>query len=222
MIVPQRARVAAIGLAAGAGFVLCFLSAAGRLPPAAALALALGVPVAAALALAWRTRWRGLAVGLAAAALVAAAVFHAPLARHVGALWLAQHLAVHLLLAGVFLASLRPAAEPVATRIARAVLPAVSPAVAAYSRRVTAAWAIYFVAVALASALIYALAPAARWSAFAALTSGPLVALLFALEFAVRRRVLPARDCASIADTVRGFRALLRPGGAVAAPRSHG
>jgi hypothetical protein len=37
---------------------------------------------------------------------------------------------------------------------------------------------------------------------------------MFALEFALRRRVLPASHCASIAQTVAGFRRLMRAGAA--------
>jgi uncharacterized membrane protein len=142
------------------------------------------------------------------------------MSTNVPALWLLQHLAIHVVLAVYFGASLLPDREPVATRIARAVLPAVSPVVSAYSRRVTQLWAAYFAFVAAASVVIF-LKARPDWAMFAALTAGPVVALLFALEFAVRRMVLPADDCASIADTVRGFRALFRAADEPAA-KSHG
>jgi hypothetical protein len=41
---------------------------------------------------------------------------------------------------------------------------------------------------------------------------------MFVLEFAVRRRLLPASHCASIAQTVAGFRALMRDPAARALP----
>jgi uncharacterized membrane protein len=194
-----------------AGIALVFLGASGRLPASASAVLALGAPLAALMAISWRTRWRGAAVA-AAGLVVLLALWHAnELASRAPTLWLAQHMAVYLLLAAYFGTSLLPAREPVATRIARAVLPAVSPAVSRYSRRVTQLWAGYFMAVAIASAIIHFTARD-DWAIFAIVTSGPMVALLFALEFAVRRMVLPARDCASIAETVRGFRALWRTG----------
>jgi hypothetical protein len=45
---------------------------------------------------------------------------------------------------------------------------------------------------------------------FATLVSGPLVALMFGAEFALRRYLVPASHRASIAQTVAGFRALTR------------
>jgi uncharacterized membrane protein len=204
---------------AAAGIALAYLSASQRLSAALSLALVLGAPLVAAVAAAWRTRWRSGVIAAALLALLAAFWKRDALAAQVPALWLSQHLAVHLLLATYFGASLLPHRVPVATRIARAVLPSLSPAVRTYSRRVTQCWAAYFVLVAASSLAIYLYARPA-WAAFAMVTSGPLVALLFALEFAVRRIVLPARDCASMADTVRGFRALFRADAGAA--RSHG
>jgi hypothetical protein len=48
---------------------------------------------------------------------------------------------------------------------------------------------------------------------------------MFVLEFAMRRRVLPASHCASIAQTVAGFRRLVRAPAApstLPARQSHG
>lgn len=212
MTAGPRTRTALWSLLALAGLALAFLSASGRLPPVVSATLAVGAPLGLLVAMTWRTRWRTAAVAAAVGGVLWVIWNAGTLAAHVPALWLLQHLSIHLLLAAYFGASLLPHREPVATRIARAVLPAISPEVRAYSRRVTQLWTAYFIAVAGASAVVY-LKARADWAAFATVTSGPLVALLFALEFAVRRMLLPARDCASIAETVRGFRALLRTGG---------
>ncbi len=87
---------------------------------------------------------------------------------------------------------------------------ALSMAVVRYSRGVTAAWTIYFVAMTLLSVMLYVDNSAAVWAAFVTLVSGPLVALMFVSEFALRRHELAANHCASIAQTVTGFRALMR------------
>ena len=63
----------------------------------------------------------------------------------------------------------------------------------------------------LSLALFFGAGPAV-WSTFATLVSGPLVALMFVLEFAVRRFMVPASHRATIAQTVAGFRALMRTG----------
>ena len=114
------------------------------------------------------------------------------------------------MLALVFGRTLLPGEVPLTTRIARAVLPSMPQAVVRYSRGVTLAWTIYFVAMAVVSVALYFGSSTAVWSTFATAVSGPLVALMFVLEFAVRRCVLPASHCGTIAQTVAGFRALMR------------
>lgn len=69
---------------------------------------------------------------------------------------------------------------------------------------------IYFVAMTLLSVVLYVAGSAAVWATLVTLVSGPLVALILVSEFALRGRVLPASHCASIAQTVTGFRSLMR------------
>jgi uncharacterized membrane protein len=74
-----------------------------------------------------------------------------------------------------------------------------------YTRRVTLAWAIFFSAITAAIALLYLIASRAIWSAFVNFIVLPLVAAMFAGEYAVRRRVLPATFRSGILATVRIF-----------------
>jgi hypothetical protein len=58
------------------------------------------------------------------------------------------------------------------------------PRLAHYSRQVTVAWTVFFVAMMCMSILLYLLAPISVWSAFANLATLPLVALMFIVEYA--------------------------------------
>lgn len=200
---------------AAGGLALVHLSSTGRLPPSVSVLVALAPLILLAFAFTWHSRWRG-PVALAVIALVGAAVhFRADLAQHVPALWLLQHVAGHGALAIMFARTLLPGEVPLATRVARAVLPSMPTAVVRYTRGVTVAWTLYFVAMAVLSLALYLSAGPAAWSTFATLVSGPLVGLMFVLEFALRRFMVPASHRATIAQTVAGFRTLMRT-------RSHG
>jgi uncharacterized membrane protein len=76
---------------------------------------------------------------------------------------------------------------------------------ARYTRQVTIAWTAFFVATAALSILLFVAAPIAVWSAFANVLSLPLVALMFAAEYAVRLRRLPDIKHVTILDTVRMY-----------------
>jgi uncharacterized membrane protein len=59
---------------------------------------------------------------------------------------------------------------------------------------------------ALASTLLFFLAPLVTWSVFANFLTLPLVALMFIGEYWIRRRVLPEMRHMHILDAVRAFR----------------
>jgi uncharacterized membrane protein len=59
-----------------------------------------------------------------------------------------------------------------------------------YTRGVTAAWCVFFLAMAGISAALAALAPLAAWSLFANVAAAPLVGTMFVAEYAYRRRRL--------------------------------
>jgi len=212
-------------VAGAAGCLLVvYLSSTGRLPPVVAVGVALAPLLAAALALSWRSRLRGPVAIAVTAAVAAALLYPAFLSRHVAALWLLQHVGGHGLLAVVFGRTLRAGEEPLVTRVARAVLPSMPLEVVRYSRGVTLAWTIYFIAMCVISLLLFFVAGPIAWTTFATFVSGPLVALMFVLEFAVRRRVVPASHRGTIAQSVAGFCALMRARDAPSldAPAPHG
>jgi uncharacterized membrane protein len=101
-------------------------------------------------------------------------------------------IATWLALLALFARTLLPGREPLVARLARichdAPLP---PDMARYARNVTIAWCLFFALVAGALALGAALLPLEAWSLAANLGAAPLVALMFAAEYAVRLRRFP-------------------------------
>jgi uncharacterized membrane protein len=81
-----------------------------------------------------------------------------------------------------------------------------------YTRTVTLAWTIFFLAIALVSVLLYALQPLRVWSFFSNFLTLPLAAVMFAIEYEVRRWRLPFMQRASLADTARAYFATTRRG----------
>jgi uncharacterized membrane protein len=184
---------------------------------------ALGAAVAVApLLLAWLLLARRTSrprLSLLLASLLAGAVLTAywpQIERNFPLMYLLQQLGVYLILAFGFGRSLMSGQVPLCTQWASIVHGTLSEPVRRYTRGVTLAWTLFFVAVALASTLLYLAAPLPVWSLFSNFLTLPATALMFALEYVLRRRRLPWMRHATLADTVRAYVATSRDG---AAPR---
>jgi uncharacterized membrane protein len=198
------ARIAAVG---GMGLVYAVLAhrsnTVGSGSGGALLALA---PIAlAALVLGWRSRHRLPAMTLAVAACIAAVLALPLLQRHASMIYWIEHAATQSLLCVVFARSLAPGRESMCTMFARMVHGTLAPAMERYTRQVTCAWSIFFGAMALASTALFFGAPVGIWSAFANFFTAPAIALMFIVEYAVRRRVLPEVEHAGIVAGVQAF-----------------
>jgi len=90
-----------------------------------------------------------------------------------------------------FARTLLPGREPLVTAIARFMHGTIPPEVERYTRRVTVAWCGFFAGMAAASIALAAFAPVPVWSLFSNVLSYPLVGLMFAGEYAIRRRRFP-------------------------------
>jgi uncharacterized membrane protein len=167
--------------------------------------IVVGPMLAAAALLAWQRRQRLLALlaALAAAALVVQAWRGDGLP--VGSIFVAQHAAIHVLLAFVFGLTLQDGREPLVTALARRVHGSVTPAMAAYSRKVTLAWTVYFLAMAALSLALYALAPFDVWATFANLVTPLAMLLMFIGEYLLRYRLHPEFERATLAQAVRAY-----------------
>jgi uncharacterized membrane protein len=167
-------------------------------------ALALGPLTGVALLLAWRGPPR------------VAVLLTAGLGGLVYGLWplltqnyplfcLVQESGVYCLLGVTFSRSLLPNQVALCTRLADKVHGPLSPHEVRYTRRVTAAWAVFFFSIAAVSILLYLLAPLRIWSLYINFCVLPLVGAMFVAEYLVRRRVLPQNRRAGLLATVRVY-----------------
>lgn len=74
-----------------------------------------------------------------------------------------------------------------------------------YAHKVTLAWVAFFAIMMITSTLLFFMAPLATWSIFVNFLTLPLVALMFLVEFMVRRRVLADLPTGHILDAVRVY-----------------
>src|ERR1700722_19094892 len=94
---------------------------------------------------------------------------------------------------------------PLCTRWASMVHGTLAEPVQRYTRAVTLAWTLFFVGISVTSVLLYTLAPLRIWSIFSNFLTLPLAALMFAIEYEVRRHRLPWMRHATLADTARAY-----------------
>ena len=120
-------------------------------------------------------------------------------------LYVAQHVSIHLLLAFAFGRTLQAGREPLITALARRVHGGLTPPMVDYSRKVTIAWTLYFIAIAALSLVLYAAAPFDVWAAFANLGTPVTMAIMFVGEYVLRYRLHPEFERATLADAVRAF-----------------
>jgi uncharacterized membrane protein len=183
--------------------LLCHhLNSAGDAPGFGA-AVALGPLLAAAGVLAWRNL-HPLKVALIALLAGGALTLSWPyLKSHFAAVFLLQECGFFGLLALGFVRSLRTGSIAFCTRFADSVHGPLSPAEVRYTRGATAAWALFFAAMVVIDAAVFFTLPLRVWSFFVNFCTLPLVLLVFAAEYAVRRRVLPQSRGAGLVATVR-------------------
>lgn len=121
-----------------------------------------------------------------------------------------QNVGINTVLAVFFGRTLRAGRRPLVTTLAAAVHEEMSPQLLRYTRQVTVAWTLFFVACVVLSVLLFFAAPIEVWSWFANILALPLIGLMFLVEYEVRKRVLPKRDLLGLLATVRAVRANFR------------
>lgn len=126
----------------------------------------------------WRRRHAPtLLLCAALAALLALVVAHGGV-QDMHRMYVLQHAGIHVALAATFAATLRGDNTPLITALAARVHRELTPAMREYTRRLTLAWALYFVAMVNLSFALYVLAPWSVWSLFGNLVT-PLAAVAF-------------------------------------------
>jgi uncharacterized membrane protein len=159
-----------------------------------------------ALVMAWRSPQRVLLLALFFTACIALYAASDWLVTHYNWVFLLQHAGMYGLLCAAFGRTLQGGKTPMISQFAGIVHGALSPALIRYTRSATWAWTVYFGGIATLSLLLFWLAPVAVWSAFANLLGIPLLALMFAGEYAVRCYILPAADRAGPLEAIRAYR----------------
>ncbi len=127
------------------------------------------------------------------------------LERHFTDLFFLEHAGLNVALAAIFGRTLRSGEEPLVTRFARIVHGELPPGVASYTRGVTIAWTLFFVAMVAASCALYFAGLHAAWSFLASILNPVLVAAMFVVEYALRHRMLPHLEPVGILGGVRAF-----------------
>ena len=131
--------------------------------------------------------------------------FWSTLERNFSWVYFIQHAGTNLMLAAVFGATLARGRQALCSRFAEAVHGSLAPEVVRYTRQLTLAWTLFFIAISGVSALLFAFAPIETWSIFANFLTFPLVLLMFGVEFLVRLRKLPNMEKHSILDGMLAF-----------------
>ncbi len=165
---------------------------------------------------AWRGghRWVGGCAGLVLALLVGLALLEVKVPSHV--LYLAQHAGINFFLALFFGSTLRAGHTPLITTLAKRVHGgSLDPGHAAYTRKLTRAWVIFFSAIVLTSVLLFFGASFDTWAVFANLVTPVATGLMFGGEFLIRYRLHPEFKRSTAADAIRAYMHNAKP----AAPR---
>jgi uncharacterized membrane protein len=167
--------------------------------------LALAPMLTLGLVLLWR--WSGALMALLAAAAAAYLLraFWPVFAQNFSIVYLLQQAGFYSIMAFTFGRSLRKGSIPLCTQIADKVHGPLSALELRYTRQVTVAWVIFFLGNVAANILLFEFAPLSVWSVFVNFCSLPLILLMFAAEYAVRRRVLPQVQSSGLIATLRVY-----------------
>ena len=167
--------------------------------------LALGPMLTVGLVLLWR--WSGAIIGLLGAAATAFLLRTCwpLLAQNFSVVYLLQQAGFYSIMAFTFGRSLRAGSIPLCTQLADKVHGPLTALELRYTRQVTVAWTVFFLLDVAANFLLFEFAPLRVWSLFVNFCSLPLILLMFAAEYAVRRRVLPQIQGSGLIATLRVY-----------------
>ena len=167
--------------------------------------LAVGPVLTVGLLLLWR--WTHPGVALLAAMAVAALLrqYWPVLERSFAWVYLIQEGGFYSLMAASFGQSLLGDRVALCTQLADKIHGPLTPQELIYTRRVTAAWALFFILIVVVTVGLFLFAPLRIWSLFANFCVLPLIGLMFVAEYAVRKRALPQVRRRGILAAVRVY-----------------
>ncbi|MDP9091243.1 MAG: hypothetical protein M3O26_21220 [Pseudomonadota bacterium] len=157
------------------------------------------------LVLIWR--WSGALVALLVAAGLAWLLheFWSLVTQNFSLVYLIQECGFYAIMAWSFARSLFKGRVPLCTQLADKVHGPLSALELSYTRKVTVAWAIFFLTNLALMFLLFEFAPSQIWSLYVNFLMLPMILLMFAIEYTVRRRVLPQVKRSSLIDTLRVY-----------------
>ena len=132
-------------------------------PPSLGVAVALAPTVAFLLWLSWRSLPRPAMLGLSLSMGGLLWAAWPSLEQNFNWLYYLQHAGTNALLAMAFGATLAPGRQPLISRLAESLRGDLPAAVARYTRQVTLAWTVFFIAIALISSALFFFASIATW-----------------------------------------------------------
>lgn len=165
------------------------------------------------LMLTWRSsrRWAMVLVCAGTGALLWG--FWGALEHNFSWVYFLQHAGTNVMLAAVFGLTLARGQKALCTRFAETVhRVSLPPEAVRYTRQITLAWTLFFLAMSLTSGILFFFFSIQVWSVFANFLTLPLVLLMFAVEYGVRLRKLPHLEKHGILEGMRAF--WNRPGAA--------
>lgn len=171
------------------------------------LALVLAPAAILALSFAAGSRYRFALMPLAAGAACALWIARGSLARHYEWGLFLEHVLFNGALGYLFGRTLGRGRQPLCSQFAAMVRGSpLAPEIAAYTRRITVAWVVFFAAIVAVSTLLFVTASIEVWSTFANYLTLPLAALMFVAEHALRRFALPGVEPSGLLESVRAYR----------------
>ena len=173
--------------------------------PSLGVAISLTPSLAILLWLTWRSTMRPAMLLLCVAVGALLWGFWGGLERNFSWVYFLQHVGTNVMLAAVFGGTLARGQQALCTRFAEMVHGSLSPEEVRYSRQVTLAWTLFFLAISLVSGALFFFVSIEVWSVFANFLTLPLVMLMFVVEYGIRLRKLPHQKKHSIMDGVLAY-----------------
>lgn len=167
--------------------------------------LALGPVLIVGVLLVWRWTHALVALLFGAAMVVLLRHYWPVLERNFSVVYLLQEGGFYSLMALSFGQSLLRGRVALCTQLADKVHGPLTFQELIYTRRVTAAWALFFALITAVTLVLFVFAPLRTWSLFANFCVVPLIGLMFVAEYVVRRRVLPQVQRQGILAAVRVY-----------------
>ncbi len=164
------------------------------------------IPIMAGLLLiSWRTRYKAFWIFSVAISGMIIVRNSTTIAYYIGWICMVQRSAIFILLAFTFGLTLRSGHMPLISRIAEMLHGPLNMQQARYTRKVTVAWTLFFLALTMVLFLMFFILGEHVWVLFSGTASMVLIASMFIMEYAVRCRQIPISERSSMVEGIRTY-----------------